>query len=272
MRLDRPVGTYLLLWPTLWGLWLAAEGMPKFDVLVIFIAGVYLMRAAGCVINDYADRKVDGHVERTKQRPLATGMVTPKEALKLFFSLCVLALILVLLTNAYTIGLSCVALVLATSYPFMKRYTHWPQAVLGAAFAMAIPMGFAAQTQATGLTAWLTFAAAISMTIAYDTYYAMVDRDDDIKIGIKSTAVLFGSWDLSIIAVFQCLCVGLLWTVGQINHLGGAFYLGLSVMAGLFIYQQWLGHSRMSENYFKAFINSHWAALSVWLGLLIDYS
>jgi 4-hydroxybenzoate polyprenyltransferase len=154
----------------------------------------------------------------------------------------------------------------------MKRYTHWPQAVLGAAFAMAIPMGFAAQTQATGLTAWLTFAAAISMTIAYDTYYAMVDRDDDIKIGIKSTAVLFGSWDLSIIAVFQCLCVGLLWTVGQINHLGGAFYLGLSVMAGLFIYQQWLGRSRMSENYFKAFINSHWAALSVWLGLLIDYS
>ena len=133
-------------------------------------------------------------------------------------------------------------------------------------------MGFAAQTQATGLTAWLTFAAAISMTIAYDTYYAMVDRDDDIKIGIKSTAVLFGSWDLSIIAVFQCLCVGLLWTVGQINHLGGAFYLGLSVMAGLFIYQQWLGRSRMRENYFKAFINSHWAALSVWLGLLIDFS
>ena len=153
----------------------------------------------------------------------------------------------------------------------MKRYTHWPQAVLGVAFAMAIPMGFAAQTQATGLTAWLTFMAAICMTIAYDTYYAMVDREDDLRIGIKSTAVLFGSWDLTIIAVFQCLCVGLLTVVGQINQLGVAFHLGLSVMAVLFFYQHWLGRSRLSTNYFKAFINSHWAALSVWLGLLIDF-
>lgn len=271
MRLDRPVGTYLLLWPTLWGLWLAAEGVPKLDVLVIFVVGVYLMRAAGCVINDYADRKVDGYVERTKQRPLATGLVSPKEALLLFFGLCLTAFILVLFTNGYTVFLAILALVLATAYPFMKRYTHWPQAILGAAFAMSIPMGFAAQTDTTGLSAWLTFTAAVCMTIAYDTYYAMVDREDDLKIGVRSTAVLFGSWDLAIIAGFQTVCVGLLFTVGQINHLNSPFYLGLAVMAGLFIYQHRLGRSRINNNYFKAFINNHWAALSVWVGLLLNY-
>jgi 4-hydroxybenzoate polyprenyltransferase len=271
MRLDRPVGTYLLLWPTLWGLWLAAEGLPKLDVLLIFVVGVYVMRAAGCVINDFADRNVDGHVERTKKRPLATGIISPKEALLLFFGLCLVAFILVLFTNSYTIILSLLAVVLAAAYPFMKRYTHWPQAVLGAAFAMAIPMGFAAQTEATNLTAWLTFAAAVCMTIAYDTYYAMVDKEDDLKIGVKSTAVLFGKRDLVIIAAFQIVCVGLLFTVGQINHLNSPFYLGLAVMAGLYIYQHYLGRSRTKNNYFKAFINSHWAALSVWLGLLINY-
>jgi 4-hydroxybenzoate polyprenyltransferase len=271
MRLDRPVGTYLLLWPTLWGLWLAAEGLPKLDVLLIFVVGVYVMRAAGCVINDYADRNVDGHVERTKKRPLATGIISPKEALLLFFGLCLVAFILVLFTNSYTINLSILAVVLAAAYPFMKRYTHWPQAVLGAAFAMAIPMGFAAQTETTNLTAWLTFAAAVCMTIAYDTYYAMIDKEDDLKIGVKSTAVLFGKWDLEIIAAFQVVCVGLLFTVGQINHLNSPFYLGLAVMAGLYIYQHYLGRSRTNNNYFKAFINSHWAALSVWLGLLTNY-
>ncbi len=271
MRLDRPVGTYLLLWPMLWGLWLAAEGLPKMDVLVIFTMGVYLMRAAGCVINDYADRKVDGHVERTKNRPLATGLISPKEASVLFFWLCLAALLLVLLTNQHTLVLALLTFVLATAYPFMKRYTHWPQAVLGAAFAMAIPMGFAAQTGTVGISAWLTFAAAVCMTIAYDTYYAMVDKDDDIKIGIKSTAILFGSWDLAIIASFQTCCVVLLLMVGQINQLGSAYYLGLAVMAGLFIYQYRLGLSRIKSNYFKAFVNNHWAALSVWLGLLINY-
>ena len=271
MRLERPVGTYLLLWPALWGLWLAAEGLPRLDVLLIFVAGVYVMRAAGCVINDYADRKVDGYVERTKQRPLATGQISPKEALVLFFGLCLAAFILVLFTNGYTIALSIVAVLLAAAYPFMKRYTHWPQAVLGAAFAMAIPMGFAAQTHSTNLTAWLTFAAAVCMTIAYDTYYAMVDREDDLKIGVKSTAVLFGSWDLAIIAAFQAVCVGLLFAVGLINNLNSPFYLGLAVMAGLFIYQNHLGRSRENNNYFKAFINNHWAALSVWIGLLVNY-
>ena len=271
MRLDRPVGTYLLLWPALWGLWLAAKGVPKLDVLLIFVVGVYIMRAAGCVINDYADRKVDGHVERTKKRPLATGLISSKEALVLFFGLCFLAFILVLFTNGYTIALSFLAVVLAAVYPFMKRYTHWPQAVLGAAFAMAIPMGFAAETGATGPTAWLTFTAAVCMTIAYDTFYAMVDKEDDLKIGVKSTAVLFGTWDLAIIAAFQAVCVGLLCAVGLINNLSSPFYLGLAVMTGLFIYQNHLGRSRQNNNYFKAFINNHWAALSVWIGLLINY-
>lgn len=271
MRLDRPVGTYLLLWPTLWGLWLAADGLPKLDVLLIFVLGVYIMRAAGCVINDYADRKVDSYVKRTQCRPLATGQISPKEALVLFFSLCGLAFILVIFTNSYTISLSFVAVILAAVYPFMKRYTHWPQAVLGAAFAMAIPMGFAAQTNTTGLTAWLTFMAAICMTIAYDTYYAMVDKEDDLKVGIKSTAVLFGKWDLTIIAAFQAMCVGLLFLVGQINHLNYSFYVGLAAMAGLYVYQNHLGRSRIAKNYFKAFINSHWAALSVWVGLVINY-
>ncbi|MDC9720488.1 MAG: 4-hydroxybenzoate octaprenyltransferase [Gammaproteobacteria bacterium] len=271
MRLDRPVGTYLLLWPTLWGLWLAAQGFPKIDVLVIFVMGVYLMRAAGCVINDYADRKVDGHVARTKQRPLATGLISPKEALMVFFGLCIAAFLLVLLTNTYTITLSILAVVLAAAYPFMKRYTYWPQAVLGAAFAMAIPMGFAAQTGSTGVTAWLTFAAAVCMTIAYDTYYAMVDKEDDLKIGVKSTAVLFGRWDLLIIGLFQTGCVGLLLIVGLVNSLNVPFYTGLGVMSGLFIYQHYLGRSRQHSNYFKAFINSHWAALSVWLGLVFNY-
>jgi len=274
MRLDRPVGTYLLLWPTLWGLWLASEGVPPWELLVVFIPGVYLMRAAGCVINDYADRKVDGQVERTKGRPLAQGHISPTEALALFFGLCCAAFVLVLFTNTATVGMSIIAVVLSTAYPFMKRYTHWPQVVLGAAFAMAIPMGFTAHLGLSGVlsvTAWLTFGAAVCMTIAYDTYYAMVDREDDLKVGIKSTAVLFASWDLRIIAGFQAVCVALLICVGGLNHLGLAFYVGLATMAGLFIYQYTLGKTRETHNYFKAFINSHWAALSLWLGLVIDF-
>jgi len=229
------------------------------------------MRAAGCVINDYADKDVDGHVERTKLRPLTTGEISSREALVLFFGLCLMAFILVLFTNGYTITLSVLALALAAAYPFMKRYTHWPQAVLGAAFAMAIPMGFAAQTQGTNLTAWLTFCAAVCMTIAYDTYYAMVDREDDVKIGVKSTAVLFGSFDLAIIAVFQAACVGVLCLVGVINQLDSPFYVGVAVMSGLFVYQNKLGRSRNTANYFTAFVNNHWAGLSVWIGLLVNY-
>ncbi|MBT3436523.1 MAG: 4-hydroxybenzoate octaprenyltransferase [Oceanospirillaceae bacterium] len=271
MRLDKPVGTYLLLWPMLWALWLAAEGMPRLDLLCIFVVGTYLMRAAGCVINDYADRHLDGHVERTKQRPLATGKITSTQALMLFFGLCSTAFVLVLFTNTATIKLSVIAVILAATYPFMKRYTHWPQAVLGAAFAMAIPMAFSAQTGTTGMTAWLTFTAAVCMTIAYDTYYAMVDREDDLHIGIKSTALLFGHWDVTIIGLFQAICVSLLMLVGEINQLGVFYYLGLATMTGLFVYQNKLGRSRVRSNYFSAFTNSHWAALCVWIGLVMDF-
>lgn len=271
MRLDKPIGTYLLLWPTLWALWLAAEGMPRWDLLVIFIAGVYVMRAAGCVINDVADRKVDGLVKRTRARPLATGAISVKSALILFFGLCLLAFILVLFTNPMTIKLAVVALLLAASYPFMKRYTHWPQLVLGMAFSWAIPMAFSAQTGAIPLTAWLTFAAAVSMTVAYDTYYAMVDRDDDLLVGIKSTAVLFGHWERRIIALLQAFTLMLLIWVAQLNNLGLYFYLGLAIMAALFAYQFMLTRQRQREACFKAFLNNHLASLAVWLGLVIDY-
>jgi 4-hydroxybenzoate polyprenyltransferase len=271
MRLDKPIGTYLLLWPTLWALWLAAEGMPSWDLLLIFIAGVYVMRAAGCVINDFADRKVDGLVRRTQARPLATGAISAKSALVLFFTLCLIAFGLVSLTNLMTIKLSFVALLLAASYPFMKRYTHWPQLVLGMAFSWAIPMAFSAQTGAIPLTAWLTFAATVSMTVAYDTYYAMVDRDDDLLIGVKSTAVLFGDWDRTIIALLQGLTLALLLWVAQIENLGLFFYLGLAIMAALFVYQFAITKQRQREACFKAFLNNHLASLAVWIGLVIDY-
>ena len=271
MRIDKPIGTYLLLWPTLWALWLAAEGMPRLDLLIIFIAGVYLMRAAGCVINDFADRKVDGHVERTKQRPLATGAMSAKEALVLFFGLVIAAFILVLFTDTYTIKLSFVALILASAYPFMKRYTHWPQLVLGMAFSWAIPMAFAAQTGNIPFIAWLTFVAAVLMTVAYDTYYAMVDRDDDLRIGVKSTAVLFGMWDRKIIGMLQLATLGLMWWVGQLAQLGLFYYAGLAVMAGLFVYQSIITRARDRDACFKAFLNNHWASLALWIGLVLDY-
>ena len=271
MRLDKPIGTYLLLWPMLWALWIAAEGLPRLDLLAIFVAGVYVMRAAGCVINDFADRKIDGLVKRTKTRPLATGAISAKSALILFFSLCLLAFGLVLFTDLMTIKLSFVALLLAASYPFMKRYTHWPQLVLGMAFSWAIPMAFSAQAGALPLTAWLTFAAAVSMTVAYDTYYAMVDRDDDLLIGVKSTAVLFGDWDRTIIALLQALTLALLLWVGQIENLGLFFYLGLAIMAALFVYQYVITKQREREACFKAFLNNHLASLAVWIGLVIDY-
>lgn len=271
MRLDKPIGTYLLLWPTLWALWMAAEGMPRFDLLIIFIAGVYLMRAAGCVINDFADRKVDGHVERTKQRPLATGAMSAKEALVLFSGLVIAAFILVLFTDTYTIKLSFVALVLASAYPFMKRYTHWPQLVLGMAFSWAIPMAFAAQMGSIPFIAWLTFIAAVLMTVAYDTYYAMVDRKDDLRIGVKSTAVLFGMWDRKIIALLQLATLALMWWVGQIAQLGLFYYAGLAIMAGLFVYQSIITRERDRDACFKAFLNNHWASLALWIGLVLDY-
>lgn len=272
MRVDRPIGTYLLLWPTLWALWIAAEGLPDTRVLVIFVLGVYVMRAAGCVINDFADRKVDGHVERTENRPLATGAVTAKEALYLFAALGIIAFLLVLMTNPLTIMLSVGGIILAFIYPFMKRYTHLPQVVLGAAFSWAIPMAYAAQTGTVPIEAWLLFTANLLWTTAYDTQYAMVDRNDDLKIGVKSTAILFGDLDRHIIILLQILAVIALIITAGMKELGLYFYLGLSGAILLFVYQSKLIWQREREGCFKAFLNNHWAGLLILAGIILDYT
>lgn len=270
MRFDKPVGTLLLLWPTLWALWLAAGGVPEFRVLAIFVAGVVVMRAAGCVINDFADRKVDGHVHRTKTRPIAAGQVSPQAALALFGLLILIALVLVLLTNPLTFMLSFGALALASVYPFMKRHTHLPQVVLGAAFAWSIPMAFAASTGQVDPGSWLVYTAVVLWTVAYDTYYAMVDRADDVKIGVKSTAILFGDSDLSIIFGLQLLTLAALGLVGRHFELGRWYYLGLVAALGLFVWQQWLARNRDPKGSFKAFLNNQWVGAVIFAGLAAD--
>lgn len=272
MRADRPIGTYLLLWPTLWALWIAAEGVPPLHLLVIFTLGVWLTRSAGCVINDYADRHFDGHVKRTKDRPLATGRVSEKEALSLFAGLMLLAFVLVLFTNQMTILLSFAGLALAFVYPFMKRHTHLPQVVLGAAFGWAIPMSFTAVQEQLPLIAWVIFMAKLAWTVAYDTMYAMVDRDDDLKIGIKSTAVLFDRHDRLMVGLLQIAALALLLVTGAMAGLGIWFHLGLAGAALLFVYQQWLIRERERMPCLKAFLNNHWAELLVLLGIIADYA
>ncbi|MFB9868554.1 4-hydroxybenzoate octaprenyltransferase [Vreelandella sulfidaeris] len=271
MRLNRPIGTWLLMWPTLWALWVAADGVPGRTTLLIFIAGVYVMRAAGCVVNDYADRHVDGYVKRTKHRPLATGRISETEAQLLFFGLVAIAFILVLLTNWFTVLLSLGGVILAIAYPFMKRYTHFPQVVLGAAFSWAIPMAFGAVLGHVPLEAWLLFGANVLWTVAYDTQYAMVDRDDDVKIGIKSTAVLFGTADRAIIGLLQLATLGLLAWVGWQVGLGGFFWLGLIAMAATFIHQQRLIRHRERDACFQAFLNNHWSGLLVFAGIALSW-
>lgn len=267
MRLDRPIGTWLLMWPTLWALWVASEGIPARDTLLIFVAGVYLMRAAGCVVNDYADRHFDGHVKRTRNRPLATGRISEREAKVLFVCLLGSAFALVWLTNGFTVWLSLIGAVLAASYPFMKRYTHFPQVVLGAAFSWAIPMAFGAVLGEVPMVAWLLFTANVLWTVAYDTEYAMVDRDDDLKIGIKSTAVLFGRWDTRIIALLQLATLGLLAWAGSLLALGGFYWLGWLAMGATFVHQQRLIKSRDRDRCFQAFLNNHWSGLLLFAGL-----
>lgn len=269
-RMNRPIGTLLLLWPTLWALWLAAEGVPDWDLLIIFILGVFVMRSAGCVINDYADRHLDGHVKRTKARPMATGEVSEREALTLFVSLCLVAFGLVLLTDRFTVLLSLGAVALAFCYPFMKRYTHLPQVVLGAAFGWAIPMAFSAQRGSLGTDVWLVYTAALLWTVVYDTLYAMVDRDDDLKIGIKSTAVLFGDMDRVMIGLLQILTLYALLMVGGRFELGLWYHLGLAVAAGLFVYHQYLIRYREREPCFKAFLNNNWVGFAVFVGIVLD--
>jgi len=270
MRIDKPIGTLLLLWPTLWALWLANRAMPPLPVLIVFVAGVFVMRAAGCVINDYADRKVDGHVERTKLRPLASGAVTAKEAKMLFVVLGLIAFGLVLSMNLMTIMFSVVGLALAWVYPFMKRYTHLPQVVLGAAFGWAIPMAWAAVSESLPLVCWLVFLANICWTVAYDTQYAMVDREDDLKIGVKSTAILFGQYDKLIIGLLQLATLGLMALVGTRLHLNGAFYWTLLLAGGLFVYQQKLIAKRARQACFQAFLNNNYVGLVLFLGVLMN--
>ncbi|MGV8842229.1 MAG: 4-hydroxybenzoate octaprenyltransferase [Pseudomonas sp.] len=270
-RLNRPIGIYLLLWPTLWALWIAAAGLPSYKNLLIFVLGVIAMRAAGCVINDYADRHFDGHVQRTRERPLVTGKVTPREALWLFAGLLGLSFVLVLFTNAATLWLSLGGVALAACYPFMKRYTFYPQVVLGAAFSWGMLMAFTAETGSLPAAAWLLYLANLLWTVAYDTYYAMADREDDLKIGLKSTAIAFGKADRLIIVLLQGLALLCLLLAGGAFELGLAFHLGLAVAAGCFAWQFYSTRSREPLACFKAFLHNHWAGLAIFLGLVLDY-
>ncbi|MDJ0657230.1 MAG: 4-hydroxybenzoate octaprenyltransferase [Xanthomonadales bacterium] len=270
VRLDRPVGTYLVLWPTLWALWIAAGGVPRIDVLIIFVLGVIVMRMAGCVINDYADREFDGQVRRTRARPLATGEIHPSEALAVFLVLMMAALALVMLTNRLTVYYAVGGAVLAAVYPFMKRFTHLPQIVLGMAFAWAIPMAYTAQTGAVNPTTWLLFIATLLLTVAYDTMYAMVDRADDLKVGIKSTAILFGDMDRVAIAMMQGLMVFTLLLLGQREEFGLWYFLGVLAVAGFFLYQQWLIRSRERDACFRAFMNNQWLGLVFFLAIVVE--
>lgn len=270
-RIDKPIGTLLLLWPTLWALWLAAGGLPNLWVLTVFVVGVFLMRSAGCVINDYADRNFDGHVKRTSGRPLPTGKVDPREALALFFVLALISFGLVLTLNSLTIAMSFVGLLLAVSYPFMKRFIPIPQLVLGMAFSWSIPMAYAAQANALPAVAWLVFIANLLWTVAYDTQYAMVDRDDDLKLGLKSSAILFGRHDKRIIGVLQLATLLILLLVGQLMALGSSYYWGLLGAAVLFVYQQRLIRERQREACFQAFLNNNYVGALVFAGLVLDY-
>ena len=271
MRFHRPIGILLLLWPTLWSLWIAAEGLPDIDILVVFILGVIVMRAAGCVINDIADRKWDGEVLRTRKRPLVTGAVTLKQAWLLFTVLIVLAFILVLFTNRLTVLLAFGAVALAACYPFMKRYTHLPQVVLGAAFSMSIPMAFAAQTGVVESKVILIYVTNLMWTVVYDTFYGMADREYDKQLGIKSTAILFEGAESLITGSLQCFTVIGFMLIGQRFELGGVYWLGVLAAAVLMIYHQLLIKKGQPKDYFTAFVHNHWIGLVIFLGIALYY-
>ncbi|MFR0692095.1 4-hydroxybenzoate octaprenyltransferase [Enterobacterales bacterium AE_CKDN230030158-1A_HGKHYDSX7] len=271
-RMDKPIGVYLLLWPTLWALWMASGGVPSVKNLVIFVLGTVLMRMAGCVINDFADRKLDGHVERTKARPLATGKITVREAWIAFFVLLGASFLLVLCTNEPTIWLSFGGAAVAALYPFMKRYTYYPQVVLGAAFSWGIPMAFTAASGTLPAVAWLLFFANVLWTVAYDTYYAMTDREDDLKMGMKSTAILFGDADRAINLMLQGLMLLLLVLAGNKLAMHLYYYLGLAVAAGCFAWQFHSTRDREPMKCFKAFLHNHWAGLAIFLGTVADFA
>jgi 4-hydroxybenzoate polyprenyltransferase len=271
VRLNKPIGTFLLGWPALWALWFAAEGLPDIKILVVFILGIFVMRSAGCVINDYADRKIDPYVERTRDRPLAAGRVSEREALILFAVLGLVAFALVLTLNTLTMYLSVAAVASAASYPFMKRYTYIPQAFLGIAFAWAIPMAWAAQTGSIPEVSWLLFITVILWAMAYDTMYAMADREDDIKLGMKSTAILFGEADKFIIGAIQVSVLAGLAMLGGRMSMELPYFAGLGVAALLSIYQQYLIRHRKPADCMKAFLNNNWFGAAVFAGIVVNY-
>ena len=271
-RIDRPIGIYLVLWPALWALWFASEGTPELSLLFIFVFGAILMRSAGCVINDYADRKFDGHVERTCNRPLATGVLSSKEALGFFAVLCLIAFGLVLTLNSLTVWLSFGALFLAALYPFTKRHTHWPQAFLGAAFAWAIPMAFAAVLNDVPWQVWPIFAVTLVWSLIYDTAYAVGDMQDDLKIGVKSTAILFGDKLVPWVGFFQLLMLGLLGWIGLLFSMGLPYFLSLLLVIIWFGYDLKRLTQNDSQIAFKVFLQNHWVGFIVLVGIAVDYA
>ena len=271
IRFDKPIGSYLLLWPTLWALAIAAEGAPNPWILTVFVLGVFLMRSAGCAINDLADRDIDLHVARTRERPLTSGKITPREAFLVFAVLGLLSFLLVLTLNRFTILLSFVGIALAASYPFMKRFHYLPQVHLGAAFGWAVPMAFAAQTESLPKVAWLVYVATLIWAVAYDTIYSMVDREDDVKVGVKSTAILFGEYDLFMVALFQVLFILALVLLGLDLGFNSYYYLGLAAAMLLLGFQQFLIADRAPAHCFIAFLNNHWVGALIFAGIMGHY-
>jgi 4-hydroxybenzoate polyprenyltransferase len=270
MRLNKPIGIYLLLWPTYWALFLSAGGWPDIDLLIIFTFGVIITRSAGCVINDYADREIDKHIARTRDRPITTGEISPKAALLLFFTLGLAAFALVLLTNTLTIKISFIALALAVLYPFTKRWTNLPQLILGLAFAMSVPMAFSAQTGTVPTSAGWIFLATVLWTLIYDTLYAMADRDEDIIIGVKSTAILFAEYDQIFITLLQILLMIVFIKIGNLFDLGAFYDISLIIILLFMIYHQFLIKKRQKMDYFKAFINNHFIGMTVFFGIFLS--
>lgn len=271
MRFDKPIGIYLLLWPTLWGLCIASHGQPSMKHLIIFTLGTIIMRACGCIFNDIADRDFDKHVARTKARPLTAKLVTLREAIILFLILALLAFSLTLFLNVLVMKLAVIGILITMSYPFCKRFIHTPQCVLGVAFSMGIPMAFAAQTNTLSTMPWLLFIGAILWPIIYDTYYAMADREDDLKIGIKSTAILFGNYDRLIIGILQLIMFSLFILLGISQGFHFPYYIGLGIAVGLATYQQFITRKREANACFRAFLNNHLLGLSILLGIYFQY-
>ena len=272
MRVDKPIGFWLLLWPTLWALWLAGDGHPDQGLFAVFVIGVFVMRSAGCVLNDYVDRKIDPYVERTRSRPIASGAVAPGEALVLFVALSLIAVGLATMLNEPARMLAIVAAGLTVAYPFIKRWVSIPQFVLGAAFGWAVPMAFAAQTGEVPQLAWLVFGAAVIWAVIYDTFYAMVDREDDRKIGVKSTAILFGEVDLFVIAGLQLLMLATLVFIGLRAELGFWYYLSVAGAGGLMAYHLWLARDRQPAGCFAAFLQNHHIGLVIFIGIVLHYA